>query len=277
MPAPSLDMTLLFHKNDTRSMKQRPLHFSLSDHSWHHFNLVELLVVMALMSLLVSLLSPQLKKMVGDSYRLACGQQMKTLSELLILRSEDTDGQLVSNKKMEEHNYSVNKLYHNYYGWAEELDDYTSQPLTDIVYCPIDERNVAINKMVGNAEISYEMKKIFFKFAKKKQSMISFINFGTPHRQSLFMSRETFHSDQHTSSNEIYSGWISHNIIYADHHLKLDYEGYNDVRTRDAAGKVSWWDYPVTDDGTIATVTWTTNLDQVTTESYLSDHCEIDE
>lgn len=59
-----------------------------------NFNLVELLVVISVISILFSLLSPALRSALSSSYRISCSQQLKQITIAVITYSDDFSSQI---------------------------------------------------------------------------------------------------------------------------------------------------------------------------------------
>lgn len=236
------------------------------------FSLVELLVVAAVLLILMSLLSPALKMTLRSANLMACASNLRSLGVVFESFAADNDSEYLSTNKLllkngaGAYSHSDPMIRRSYRGWPSSLANYHDN-LKEIIYCPEDTTTNALNKSTdNNAYVSYEFKGILVSLGRNhfKRSPKS-NEFELPSRQSLLISRGTFHSSKLAGHHSNLNIEYLQNLYFVDGHVALDFSGYNHPTIRGT--KVSWLHYPVLENNKKA---WGFT-------DYLQRRCEISE
>lgn len=81
----------------------------------HWFTLTELIIVVAILSILLSLLSPSLKRALDHSNTLVCASKIKDISAACLAFTEEHDGRFPGNQRKD-------PPYNGQYSWMEQLN-----------------------------------------------------------------------------------------------------------------------------------------------------------
>lgn len=236
------------------------------------FSLIELLISMSIILLLLSLITPAIQSTIRSATNIACASNLKTLAVLFDHFAEDHDTEYLNNEslfKLNRYGEIYNRtpiMRRSFRGWPSDLLSYDDS-LENSVYCPADRTASAIAKSTSsNASVSYEFKSALIDLSRDEfKRSVKIEQFAIPARQSLLMSRETFHIEKSKGHHQKYDIFLMHNMLFVDGHISLDFTGYNHPNILDA--KMNWLNYPVYQDNSKARGK----------TDYLENRCEVEE
>lgn len=236
------------------------------------FSLVELLVMTAILFALISLLSPAIKSTIRSANNVACASNLKSLSILFETFAQDNDNEYLNNETLFKLNrygelqYTTPMVRRSFKGWASDLLNY-DEHIQNLVYCPADQSQSSQRKSTeSNASVSYEFKSTLIDLSRNEfKRSVRTDQFGIPSRQSLLISRGTFHADKVKGHHAKYDTLLKHNLLFVDGHTVIDYLGYNHPNILES--KMNWLQYPV----------YPNNKKARRNNDYLQSRCEVEE
>jgi type II secretory pathway pseudopilin PulG len=236
------------------------------------FTLIELLVVISIALVILSLLSPALKSTIRSANNIACASNLKSLGVLFETFAEDNNHEYLNNNtlfKLDRYgnlDYSGPMIRRSFKGWPSDLSSYDPS-IQNLIYCPEDKSSDAIYKKTElNSRASYEFKGALIELSRGTyKKSVKRNQFGIPSRQSLLISRGTYHIDKVKGHHAKYDVFLMHNLLFVDGHISIDYAGYNHPNV--IGTKIQWLDYPVYED----------NKKARGQNDYLDTRCEVDE
>jgi hypothetical protein len=219
-----------------------------SEHTPKHlsFSLIELLIVITVLTILVTLLSPALKKGINSARLIACATHYKDIGTIYSQFLGDNDELILDygNPILKNNPFWFRLRYD---GWTDALTGYSDR-VNQIIYCPEDDSDDAINQSSKwDANASYYLKKpLIDKYLKSPNHPKTPVHeMAFPFRQSLLVSRSNMHTLTEYYKKDHESPYSFHNVLYFDSHVTLNYEGFNNSAHKSNATSNTYFDYRV--------------------------------